>query len=286
MSAVLYDVPGPRGRRRGIVGTVLGTVLVLAVLGLVLRQFERSGQFVAEYWTPFLDPGIQRLLLRGAGATLTAAATSILLAVPLGVLLAAGRLSDHAALRVPVTLFVEFFRAIPLLLLILFIFLGFGADVGRFGSLVLALALYNGSVLSEIFRAGIAAVPRGQSEAGYAVGMRKTQVMRAILVPQARRIMLPAIVSQCVVTLKDTSLGYVISYTIGGHEELLRAGQLIYNNHGNIVPTIIVIAAIYIAMNSALSAFASYLQRRSSRTGKATPADLTTALVAANRDLV
>ncbi len=281
MTAILYDVPGPRARRRTFIGTVLGAAGVLAVLAVVLWQFERTGQFAADQWNPFTDPGIQRLLLRAILSTLTAAGAAIGLSLLLGVVLAAGRLSDYSVLRVPTVAFVEFFRAIPLLLLILFFFLGFGSVLGSFGALVLALTLYNGSVLSEIFRAGIAAVPRGQSEAAYALGLRKSQVMLIILVPQAVRIMLPAIVSQCVVVLKDTALGFVIAY-----EELLRQGQLIYNNFFNVVPTIIVVAVIYILMNSALSALASYLQRRSSRTGKASTADLTTAVAAANRDLV
>ncbi len=281
MTAVLYDVPGPRARRRTLIGTVIGTAIVLAGLGVVVWQFERTGQFASDQWSPFADPGIQRFLLRAIRSTLTAAGTAILLSLVLGVLLAAGRLSDHAALRVPSTLFVEFFRAIPLLLLILFLFLGFGDVLGAFGALVLALTLYNGSVLSEIFRAGIAAVPRGQSEAAYALGLRKRQVMLIVLVPQAVRIMLPAIVSQCVVVLKDTALGFVIAY-----EELLRQGQLIYNNHFNVVPTIIIVATIYILMNSALSLLASYLQRRTSRTGKSDTADLHSAVAAANRDLV
>ena len=281
MTAVLYDVPGPRARRRTLIGTVIGTAFVLAVIGLVIWQFERTGQFAESQWAPFTDPGIQRLLLRAAGATVAAAGTSIVLALLLGVVLCAGRLSDHAVLRVPATVFVEFFRAIPLLLLILFLFLGFGDVLGTFGALVLTLTLYNGSVLSEVFRAGIAAVPRGQAEAAYAIGMRKNQVMRIILVPQAVKIMLPAIVSQCVVALKDTALGFVIAY-----EEVLRIGQLIYNNFFNVVPTILVVAAIYIVMNSLLSALASYLQRRTSRTGKEATADLTTAVASANRDLV
>lgn len=285
MTAVLYDVPGPRARRRTLIGTVIGTGFILAVLAAIVWQFERTGQFAAEFWTPFSDPGIQRFVLRAILSTLKAAGASIVLSLLLGVVLAAGRLSDRAALRAPTVAFVEFFRAIPLLLLILFLFLGFADVLGAFGALVLALTLYNGSVLSEIFRAGIAAVPRGQSEAAYALGLRKSQVMMIILVPQAVRIMLPAIVSQCVVVLKDTALGFVIAY-----EELLRQGQLIYNNFFNVVPTIIVVAGIYIAMNSLLSLLASYLQRRTSRTGKSpsnlTEADLTTAVASANRDLV
>ena len=268
-TSVLYDAPGPRSRRRMVIYSLLGTVFVLAILVLAVLRLQENGVFRARQWQPFTDPGVQRLLLRAVWATVKAALVAIILALVLGVLLAAGRLSDHRWVRVPATLVVEFFRAVPLVLLILFLFLGFsdqlsflgrvfGSQVpGAFGALVVGLMLYNGSVLAEVFRAGIAAVPRGQGEAAYALGMRKGQVMRIILVPQAARIMLPAIVSQCVVALKDTALGFIISY-----EELLRQGRLIYTNFGNIVPTLFVIAAIYIAMCMALSSLASFLERR------------------------
>lgn len=269
MSSVLYDVPGPRTRRRMLVYSVIGTAVVLGILVLAVLRLADNGVFRARQWDPFTDPGIQRLLLRALWATVKAALVAIVLALVLGVLLAAGRLSDHRWVRTPATVVVEFFRAVPLVLLILFLFLGFGDQLsflgrifgssvpGAFGALVIGLTLYNGSVLAEVFRAGIGAVPRGQGEAAYALGLRKSQVMRMILVPQAARIMLPAIVSQCVVALKDTALGFIISY-----EELLRQGRLIYTNFGNIVPTLVVIAAIYIAMCMALSALASFLERR------------------------
>lgn len=267
--SVLYDTPGPRARRRTLILSVIGTAAVAVLVVLAVMRLQSNGVFSARQWKPFSDPGIQRLLLKALWATVKAAFVAIALALVLGVLLAAGRLSDHAWLRAPATLVVEFFRAVPLVLLILFLFLGladqlaflgriFGSSVpGAFGALVLGLTLYNGSVLAEVFRAGIAAVPRGQGEAAYALGMRKNQVMRMILVPQAVRIMLPAIVSQCVVALKDTALGFVISY-----EELLRQGRLIYTNFGNIVPTLFVVAAIYIVMCVALSTLAGFLERR------------------------
>ena len=269
MSSVLYDAPGPRARRRMLIFSVLGTAVVALLVLFAVLRLKENGVFSARQWEPFTDPGIQRLLLKALWATVKAALVAIALALVLGVLLAAGRLSDHAWVRTPATVFIEFFRAVPLVLLILFLFLGFSdelAFIGRifgssgqsaFGALVVGLALYNGSVLAEVFRSGVAAVPRGQAEAAYALGMRKNQVMRMILVPQATRIMLPAIVSQCVVALKDTALGFIISY-----EELLRQGRLIYTNFGNIVPTLFVIAAIYIAMCMALSWLASYLERR------------------------
>jgi glutamate transport system permease protein len=180
--------------------------------------------------------------------------------------LASGRLSEHRALRWPSILVIEFFRAVPLLLLIFFLFLGFGGPLGTFWALVIGLMLYNGSVLAEIFRAGILAVPRGQREAAYAVGMRKSQVMRLVLAPQAVRAMLPAIISQCVVALKDTALGFII-----GAPGIVRDAERIYiaPQYNNPLAVGIVLAAIFIVINYSLSRLAIYLERRMRREGAA-----------------
>ena len=149
------------------------------------------------------------------------------------------------------------------MLLIFFAFLGLpglGIDMSAFGALVIGLTLYNGSVLAEIFRAGINAVPKGQVEAAYSLGLRRGQVLRTIQIPQAVRIMLPAIISQMVVLLKDSALGFIVAYP-----ELLRSGRRIYTNIGNIIPTAIVIAAIYITINLMLTGLATWLERRQRR---------------------
>jgi glutamate transport system permease protein len=258
--SVLYDVPGPAARRRSTLIGTLGSAVVVALAVVVVLRLRSRGQFEAAKWEPFTDPDIVEALGRGLLATLRAAGLAVLLALLLGALLAVGRLSANPWVRRPATWFVELFRAIPLVLLILFFFFRFGDTLGRYGALVAALALYNGSVLAEVFRAGILAVPRGQSEAGLAIGLRRGQVMRLILVPQAVRTMLPAIVAQCVVALKDTALGFIIAYP-----ELLRTGQLIYNGYFNIIPTALVVAAIYVAMNLLLSRLAILLERRQSR---------------------
>jgi glutamate transport system permease protein len=256
----LYDEPGPRARRRILIGSVISAVL-LALIGLaVLQRLEETGQFREIFWEPFTRSSVQRILWRGLLATLRASAVALVLALFLGLILAVGRLSQRAWLRQASGVIVEFFRALPLVLLIFFAYLGLprlGVDVSAFGALVIGLTLYNGSVLAEIFRAGINAVPAGQAEAAYSIGLRKTAVTRLILVPQGARIMLPAIVSQMVVLLKDSALGFIVAYP-----ELLRSGRRIYTNIGNIIPTAIVIAAIYITINLALTAVATYLERR------------------------
>ncbi len=175
----------------------------------------------------------------------------------------------------PSTIIVEFFRAIPLLILIFILYFGLsrglGLNISTFWALVLGLMLYNGSVLAEIFRGGVRALPKGQSEASYALGMRKTQVMTNVLLPQALRAMLPTIISQLVVVLKDTALGFLILYPELLYQARYLGGQ--NNLSSPILQVGIVIAVIYIAMCLLLSALANYLDRRTKRSRKIGPLD-------------
>ncbi|MGH9040534.1 MAG: amino acid ABC transporter permease [Acidimicrobiia bacterium] len=263
MTAALFDTPGPRGRRRILAGTLVGGVLLAAVIAVAVQRLSDTGQFRSIFWEPFTRPGVQLILLRGLLATLKAAGVALVLALVIGLVLAVGRLSERRLLRQASGVTVEFFRALPLVLLIFFAFLGLpqlGIDIGGFGALVVGLTLYNGSVLAEIFRAGINSVPRGQAEAAYSLGLRKGAVTRLILIPQAVRTMLPTIISQLVVLLKDSALGFIVAYP-----ELLRSGRRIYTNIGNVIPTAIVVGAIYVLINLALGQIATVLERRQRR---------------------
>ncbi|MEU8612266.1 amino acid ABC transporter permease [Actinoplanes sp. NPDC048791] len=268
--AVLYDHPGPRAKVRNAVLTGIFGLAGLALLYWIYRKFDEKGQWAAALWEPFTESSTWTdYILPGLWATLSAAAVAMVLSLIFGIVFSVGRLSDHWWLSVPAGVVVEFFRAVPLLLLMFFIFYGVPfiteAPMDPFWAVVSGLTLYNGSVLAEAFRAGIKSVPRGQSEAGYAIGMRKSQVMREILVPQATRAMLPVIVSQLVVLVKDTALGYII-----GYPELLQDGvNTLAANFGNIVAAAIVAAIIYIVVNGSLTALAGWLERRTRRQGKA-----------------
>jgi glutamate transport system permease protein len=263
MTNVLYDIPGPKARLRNrVLGAVsaLGIVALLAYIGL---RFDATGQFESIKWQQFQYTAVQKELVNGYLTTLRVAGTAAVLALVFGAVLAAGRLSEHAVFRAPATLVVELFRAIPLLILIFFAYYGpiqLGYKIGPFWPLVVGLTLYNGAVLAEIFRAGVVSVARGQSEAAYALGMRKTQVMTSILLPQGIRAMLPAIVSQLVVLLKDTALGFIIQLP-----ELLYAGKTIGGRGSFLypyVPAYLIVAAIYIGTCGLLSWFAFWLQKR------------------------
>jgi glutamate transport system permease protein len=257
VSNVLFDAPGPNAVRRHRIIAVLTVIFLTAVAVAVIWKLAVEDQFTKEKWEPFVTPAIIELLLEGLAYTVLAAVLAIVAAVFFGVILGVGKLSDHALLRWPAWTVVEFFRAVPLLMLILFIWALQGNEPGIIAPLVFGLILYNGSVLAEVFRAGVNAVPKGQAEAAYAIGMRKNQVMRIIQLPQAIKIMLPAIVSQCVVALKDTSLGFYILAP-----GLTVSGRLIWNDFQNKLAMAIVLAAIYITLNLLLEWLASWLERR------------------------
>ncbi|MGW0365768.1 amino acid ABC transporter permease [Streptomyces sp. NPDC002990] len=263
-STALYDLPGPRARRRHVLYGIAATLVILALLGWILHLLFDTEQFTAAKWRPFAYTGIQELLLTGLGNTLKAFAYASVLSLLLGAVLATGRLSVHRPVRWLATLCVEFFRAMPVLVMIFFIFVAL--KVQPLPALVAGLTLYNGSVLAEVFRSGINSVERGQREAAYALGMRKTQVMTYVLAPQAVRAMLPTIISQLVVALKDTSLGFLITY-----EEFLHAGKLIASDLDYdlpFIPVVLIISPIYIGMCMLLSWFATWVAERERRSLK------------------
>ncbi|MEO3872293.1 amino acid ABC transporter permease [Nonomuraea sp. B12E4] len=269
-TTVLFDSPGPRARVRNGVLTVVSLIVVAAVLYGIWSGFDAKGQWEAKIWQPFLQwETWDFYIIPGLLGTLQAAAVAAVLALAFGAVFGLARLSDHAWIRVPAGVVVEVFRSIPLLLLIFFIFYLAPTVAGpgdyTFMAVVVGLMLYNGSVLAEVVRAGVHAVPKGQSEAAYAVGMRKNQVMRLVLLPQAVTAMMPAIVSQLVVLLKDTALGYIIAYV-----DLLNTGFKILPARffGSLIPAAIVIGIIYVALNMALSYLATWLERRSRRSRK------------------
>jgi glutamate transport system permease protein len=270
MSSVLYDVPGPRARARNRVLAVVFGLVLLGLAWLVYDKFNAKGQWAADKWKPLVQADVwTTYVLPGIRGTLEAALLAGVLALVFGAVFGIGRLSEHWWLRAPSAVVVEFFRSIPLLVLIFFAFFGsfavLGVAISAFTAVVFGLTLYNGSVIAEIVRAGVRAVPRGQSEAAYAVGLRKGAVMRIILLPQAIRSMLPVLLSQLVVLLKDSALGYIIGYT-----ELLRQTDLIGAQFSNVIPAAILVAAIYIAMNLVLGWLATLLDRRVRRRGQPT----------------
>ncbi|MCV7152214.1 amino acid ABC transporter permease [Mycolicibacterium pyrenivorans] len=266
-ASVLFDAPGRRARVRNHIISAVTAVVVAAVAWVVYTQLEAKGQLTAAKWEPFLTSNLwTTYVLPGIQGTLTAAVVSIALALVLGFLLGVGRMSRHTGIRWASSVFVEFFRAVPVLIMMIFAYFLY-AFYGVFQSQYLALAgvitgltLYNGAVIAEIVRAGVRALPRGQGEAAAALGLTSGQTMRAILLPQAVTSMLPVLISQLVVVLKDTAIGYQITFV-----EMVRQGTVVGSSYGNYIPALIVIALLMISVNFALSWFATRLEMRMRR---------------------
>ncbi|GAB2720477.1 amino acid ABC transporter permease [Streptomyces bullii] len=275
VTSVLYDAPGPRAKRRNLLLSVVFFVLLALLLWWVWQTMDDKGQMQWSLWRPFTtSEAWTTYLLPGLADTLKAAVLAMVIALPLGAVLGIARLSDHRWVRIPAGAVVEFFRAIPVLLLMLFAnefyvrSTDISSDVRPMYAVVTGLVLYNASVLAEVVRAGILSLPRGQSEAAMAIGLRKTQTMTNILLPQAVTAMLPAIVSQLVVIVKDTALGGVML----GFTELLSTRATLAANYANVIPSFIVVAVIYIILNFILTSFASWLEARLRRSKRSTGA--------------
>jgi glutamate transport system permease protein len=264
MTSVLYDELGPRGRRRVRLASAIAFVALFVVVVLALRQLDRRGQLEASRWRTLGDPALLRFLANGLWLNVKAAVVAMALALTLGTLLALARLSRVRVVRWSAGAFVELFRGLPQLLLILgaaLLLPKYGYQLPVFVYLVVGLTLYQGSVLAEVFRAGILSLDRGQSEAAYAVGLTYRQAMTYVVVPQAVRRMLPSIVSQLVTLFKDTSLGYVIGYF-----ELLRRGKVATAQFSNsLLQIYLLVALVFIAVNLLLSRAARRLERRQQR---------------------
>ncbi|WP_448071674.1 amino acid ABC transporter permease [Georgenia yuyongxinii] len=272
-STILFDAPGPRTRRRIAIVNAVGALVVLGVLAWVIWGLTGKGQLTAAKWNPFLTESVWvDYLLVGLWNTLRAAAVSIVTANVFGLLFGLGRLSQIGAVRAVSGIVVEFFRAVPVLIMMIFFYFVFSFTEGLWSSappfyaVVVALTLYNGSVIAELVRSGVNNLPSGQREAGLAIGLTPAKTLRLVELPQALIAMLPSMISQLVVILKDTALGYIITYN-----ELLRAARLVGSTFANYVPALIVAAAMFIVINYTLTWVAERVARRlSSRTaGKA-----------------
>ncbi|KLL12219.1 MULTISPECIES: amino acid ABC transporter permease [Protofrankia] len=264
--SVLYDAPGPRGRRRIAVASVVAGVVLVGLAVLAVRRLAANGQFDGSRWSPLFNPGdedfadLWRLLGGGLVHTLTAAALAMSLSLLLGVLIATTRISAARWYRWAVVGMVELLRGVPVVIAIFFaaqVLPVHGLKLPPLWYIVIGLTAYNSVVISEIVRAGILAVPKGQRDAAAALGLTRGQTLRIVLLPQAFRSMLPALISQLVVILKDTSLGAFISY-----EELLRRALIAIQTLHNPIQTYLVIGGIFILINYLVTRLATYLEAR------------------------
>lgn len=287
MSNVLYDEPGPKARRRAAIGTVVAAAVLLGLTGVAVWRLADRGQFDADLWSPLINPSddnfvlVWRLMAQGLQATLTAAVLAISLSLVIGTLLGVARMMLGKGGRIPVVAVIELFRGLPVIISIFYVYIlirSTGIDISFLpGSdglwfLVIGLTLYNSVIIAEIVRAGVNSLPRGQGEAALAIGMTRWKSMKNVELPQAFRTMLPALISQLVVILKDTSLVAVL----GLYTELLRRGNLISLNLDNPIQVLFVVGLIFILINYGLSKLAEFVERRLSTRGQSSVVHLQT----------
>lgn len=267
--AVLFDAPGPRARMRHRILTIIGMLAALALFGFFLWRLYETQQLQPNLWAPFLRAETwTQYLLPGLLKTLQAALVSVLFAMVFGLAFGMGRLSQLRPVRWVCGIIVEFFRSVPVLLMMIFTFfflarnLGMPGTAASFWAVVTGLTLYNGSVIAELVRSGVQQLPKGQGEAGLAIGLTPGQTLRSIQLPQALTAMLPALMSQLVVVLKDSALGTAITYP-----ELIAAGRQLGSRFGNVVAAYIVIGLIFVLINWLLTLAAGRLERFINRRG-------------------
>ncbi len=273
-ASVLFDAPGRRARRRHAILTLVGVLFVIGLVYMAVRKMIDANQLQADMWTPFVtDRAVWReYLIPGLIGTFKAAAISIVLAGAFGLLFGIGRLSSIAPLRWVCSVIVEFFRAVPVLLMMIFAYFGiysrsdiFSSETAPLAAVVTGLTLYNGSVIAELVRSGVHSLPKGQSEAGLSIGLTPAQVLRSIQLPQALTAMLPALIGQFVTILKDSALGYQVTYL-----ELLNWSKTLGSAFANTIPAYLVAAVLFIVINYSLSKLATYVEQRLSRRGRTT----------------
>ena len=272
-TSVLYDIPGPRARRRALISSLVIGLLLIALAVVVIGRLADQDQFSMEKWGPLIDPSnesfqqVWKLIGEGLGYTLLAAVLAITLSLIVGTVLGVARMMAGRYGRLPLVSAIELLRGLPVIVTIYIVwrvFPDWGLDASKLPGpdglwfVVFGLTLYNSVIFAEILRAGVASLPRGQREAGLANGLTNLQTMRIILLPQSFRTMLPALISQLIVVLKDTSLAGLL----GVYAELLKSGRDIIGVLVNPLQTLFVIALIFITLNFTLSRFAVYLERR------------------------
>lgn len=256
----LYEAPGPRTRRLMVAGTVVTGILVIIGIGLVIRQFYVTGQLAPRYWTFLAQPTTWRYLLQGFRGTVSVALTAGVLSLLLGLVLMLGRTSGIRPLSALCRVVTDFFRGVPSLLLIYFFFLAvpqYGIRLSSFWMITLPVTLAASGVLAEVLRAGVNAVPRGQVEAALSLGMRRGRIMFKIVLPQAVRFVIPSLISQLVVVVKDTTVAYVVSYP-----DLMQNARVLITNYDALVSMYFTVAIVYILLNYAINKLSGFVAER------------------------
>ena len=232
---------------------------LLVLIAAIVYRFQDAGQFAGRLWEFFAWKTTWVFLGKGLLGTLASAAAAAVIALVLGLVLLVGRLSRLRIVRWPAVAVIEFLRGVPTLLLIYVCFLvlpSLGIKLSAYWMLTLPVGLSTAAVVAEVYRAGVLAVPRGQTDAARALGLSKAQVFAYIVFPQAFRYIVPALVAQLVIVVKDTTFGYVVTYG-----ELMQNAKVLIANYRSLVPVYLVVAVLYCLVNYAISRASQRLGR-------------------------
>lgn len=243
-----------------MVASVVIGVVIAAIASIVVYELALAGQFTEDKLGPFFNPFNEnftvtwQFLGQGLLNTMIVAALALVFSLVIGTLLAGCRVSAAPWYRWFVVTVIEVLRAVPVVLLIYAvsrILPVLNAPLSLMWYLIIGIVLYSSVAIAEIIRSGILALPKGQTEAALSLGLSRFTLLRLVVLPQAFKIMLPTLISQLVIVLKETSLGFVISF-----EELLRRGQMAIQTLHNPLQMYFVIGLIYVIINLAIARFA------------------------------
>lgn len=256
----LYEPPGPKARKRIAIATVLSILVVLALIAAVIRQFYRTGQLDAKYWSFLARATTWRFLGQGLAGTLSAALAAGVLTFVAGFLMMVGRISTSKVARGISTALIEFTRGVPTLLFIYFFFLvvpQFGLKLSAFWKIAAPVAISASGVVAEALRSGVNAVPKGQKEAALSLGMSGRSVFLKVVFPQAIRYVIPALISELVIVVKDTTFAYVVNFP-----DLMQNAKVLISNYDALLSVYLVVAVIYIFINYLLNKASAVVARR------------------------
>ena len=243
----LYDEPGPKAKRQIFFWTIVSLFPIAFLLYRMIIRFQENGQLAPQYWSFFLKYTTWRFIGQGLLGTLEAALTAGAIAFVIGFLLMRGRISRSGILRKISAALIEFTRGVPTLLFIYFFFLVVpqtGLKLPSLLRIALPVAISAVGVVAEVFRSGVNAVPKGQIEAALSLGMRDRHVFYKVIFPQAFRYVIPSLISEIVIVVKDTTFAYVINFP-----DLMQNAKVLISNYDAMLPVYLVVSVIYILIN-------------------------------------
>ena len=262
---LLYELPGPAARKRISILTWLAMAALVVLTALAIRQFAVTGQLDARYWSFFARATTWRFLGEGLLTTLEAAVTGAGIAFALGFLMMRGKLRKNRPLRFISTVLIEFTRGVPTLLFIYFFFLVVpqtGWKLSAFWKITLPCAISACGVVAEALRSGVNAVPRGQTEAALSLGLTDTRLFYKVVFPQAIRFVIPSLIAELVIVLKDTTFAYIVTCA-----DLMQNAKVLISNYDAMLSVYLVVAVLYILINYLLNRLSDRMAAGSGRTG-------------------